>query len=134
VKCVVTGKPYKIYGYQGKQVRDNIHSYDLVNAFWHYFQNPRPGAVYNMGGSRHSNCSMLEAIGYAQERCARELSYEISEEARSGDHIWWISDVRKFRGDYPDWEYRYDLARIIEEITQGTLERLSAEATHASTF
>ncbi len=92
VKCVVTGRPYTIYGYKGKQVRDNIHSYDLVNAFWHFFQNPREGgAVYNMGGSRHSNCSMLEAIRMAEELCGRELNYTLSDEARSGDHIWWIS-------------------------------------------
>src|SRR5919202_2931128 len=95
VKCVVTGKPYTIYGYKGKQVRDNIHSYDLVNAFWHFHRDPRPGAVYNMGGSRHSNCSMLEAIRDAEELCGRELNYTLSDEARSGDHIWWISDVRR---------------------------------------
>jgi CDP-paratose 2-epimerase len=124
VKCVVTGRPYTIYGYKGKQVRDNIHSYDLVNAFWHFFQNPREGgAVYNMGGSRHSNCSMLEAIRMAEEMCGRELNYTLSEEARSGDHIWWISDVRRFRRDYPDWEYTYDTRRIMEEIVEATKER-----------
>jgi CDP-paratose 2-epimerase len=102
VKCVVTGRHYNIYGYKGKQVRDNIHSYDLVNAFWHFFQKPREGGVvYNMGGSRHSNCSMLEAIGVAEELCGRELDYTLTDDARSGDHIWWISDVRRFRRDYP---------------------------------
>ena len=124
VKCVVTGRPYTIYGYKGKQVRDNIHSYDLVNAFWHFFQAPKEGgAVYNMGGSRHSNCSMLEAISMAEELCERELNYTLSDDARAGDHIWWISDVRRFRHDYPGWNYRYDMNRILEEIVDATRER-----------
>lgn len=123
IKCVLTGKPYTIYGYQGKQVRDQIHSYDLVNAFWHFAQHPRPGAVYNMGGSRHSNCSMLEAIRYAEELCGQQLNYTLSDQARAGDHIWWISDVRKFQKDYPDWAYRYDQQKIIEEIVEATRER-----------
>jgi CDP-paratose 2-epimerase len=129
VKCVVTGRPYTIYGYRGKQVRDNIHSYDLVNAFWHFFQNPKEGgAVYNMGGSRHSNCSMLEAIRMAEDLCGRELNYTLSDEARSGDHIWWISDVRRFRRDYPDWEYAYDMRKIMEEIVAATRERAHVSA------
>jgi CDP-paratose 2-epimerase len=124
VKCVVTGRPYTIYGYKGKQVRDNIHSYDLVNAFWHFFQQPKEGGVvYNMGGSRHSNCSMLEAIRMSEELCGRELNYTLSDEARSGDHIWWISDVRRFRRDYPEWEYAYDMRKIMEEIVEATKER-----------
>ena len=125
IKCVMTGKTYTIYGYKGKQVRDNIHAYDLVNAFWHFAQNPKPGAVYNMGGSRHSNCSMLEAIEIAEEMCGRKLNYHLSDDARSGDHIWWISDVRRFQNDYPDWEYRYDLNAIIKEIVEATAERAS---------
>ena len=124
VKCIVTGKPYTIYGYKGKQVRDNIHSYDLVNAFWHFFQNPRRGAVYNMGGSRHSNCSVLEAISLAEEMCGRKLDYRLSDEARAGDHIWWISDVRKFSQDYPDWAYRYDLRTIVREIVEASQEKI----------
>lgn len=124
VKCTVTGKPYTIYGYKGKQVRDNIHSYDLVNAFWHFSQNPRPGAVYNMGGSRHSNCSVLEAIRHTEELCGRRLSYSLSDNARAGDHIWWISDVRSFQQDYPEWAYRYDLAKILQEIVAAAQERM----------
>lgn len=126
IKCVVTGKPYTIYGYKGKQVRDNIHSYDLVSAFWHFYQNPKVAAVYNMGGSRHSNCSMIEAIQYAQELCGEKLDYKLSDEARSGDHIWWISDVRGFRRDYPAWDYRYDMKKIMEEIVDATRERVHA--------
>ncbi|MDQ5844100.1 MAG: NAD-dependent epimerase/dehydratase family protein [Acidobacteriota bacterium] len=128
IKCVMTGKPYTIYGYKGKQVRDNIHSYDLVNAFWSFAQDPKPGAVYNMGGSRHSNCSVLEAIEYTEELCDRKLNFSLSDEARSGDHIWWISDVRRFQDDYPDWSYRYDLMAIIKEIVSATAERASTPA------
>jgi CDP-paratose 2-epimerase len=94
-----------------------------VNAFWHFIQKPIPGAVYNMGGSRHSNCSVLEAIGLIREYSGHSLEYTLSDEARSGDHIWWVSDVRKFQRDYPEWEYRYDLKRIVAEIVDATLER-----------
>jgi CDP-paratose 2-epimerase len=124
VKCAITGRPYTIHGYKGKQVRDNIHSYDLVNAFWQFFQSPKPGEVYNMGGSRHSNCSVLEAIDYIEELCGKKLDYTLSEEARSGDHIWWISDVRRFQKDYPNWNYQYNLRKILQEIIEATQERL----------
>ncbi|HYQ03639.1 MAG TPA: NAD-dependent epimerase/dehydratase family protein [Polyangiaceae bacterium] len=123
VKCVVTRKKYTIHGYKGKQVRDNIHSYDLVNAFWNFFEKPRAGAVYNMGGARHSNCSMLEAIQIAEELCGEKLDYSLSDQNRSGDHIWWVSDVRRFKADYPAWNFRYDLHAIISEIVAATQER-----------
>ena len=123
VKCIVIGRPYTIFGYKGKQVRDNIHSHDLVSAFWHFVENPRCGEVYNMGGGRHSNCSMLEAIHIAQRLADRELAYTLSDEARSGDHIWWISDVRKFQAHYPAWQYEYDIERILEEIVAATREK-----------
>lgn len=116
VKCVVNQKPYTIFGYKGKQVRDNIHSYDLVNAFWHFYQKPRVGEVYNMGGSRHSNCSMLEAIQMAEKFSGKTLNFKMSNDARSGDHIWYISDVRKFQNHFPGWKYKYSQERIIEEI------------------
>jgi len=123
-KCGVAGRKYTVFGYKGKQVRDNIHSYDLVNAFWHFYKKPRVGAVYNMGGSRHSNCSVLEAIDLVQEMTAKPFQYEISDQARSGDHIWWISDVRRFHNDYPEWAYRYDLKGILTEIVDAVRERL----------
>lgn len=129
VKCAVSGKRYTIYGYKGKQVRDNIHSSDLVNAFWHFFLSPKPGEVYNIGGSRHSNCSVIEAIGHIEELSGRELEYRLSDNARSGDHIWWISDVRKFQNDYPGWHYQYDLKRILQEIIEATEERLLSRQT-----
>jgi CDP-paratose 2-epimerase len=128
VKCILTGRRYTIYGYKGKQVRDNIHSHDLVTAFWEFFRNPRPGEVYNMGGSRHSNCSMLEAIGQASEICGRELDCVLTDQARSGDHIWWISDVRKFQLHYPGWKYEYDMTAILREIRDGIVERESGAA------
>ena len=115
-KCAVSGEPYTVFGYKGKQVRDNIHSYDLVNAFWHFVQNPRSGAVYNMGGSRHSNSSMLEAILACERLVGRPVNWTYSEENRKGDHVWWISDVRRFQADYPLWHYRYDNDEILAEI------------------
>ncbi len=119
MKCVVQGLPYTVLGYQGKQVRDNIHSFDLVNMFWHFFQAPRCGEVYNAGGSRHSNCSMLEAVALCEEIAGRKLATTYQDTARSGDHIWWISDVRKFQSHYPGWAYRYDLKAILQDIHRG---------------
>lgn len=116
MKCTATGKPYRVFGYKGKQVRDNIHSYDLVEAFWQFVQAPRSGEVYNLGGGRQSNCSMLEAIGLCEEISGRKLEWGYEENNRIGDHIWWISSVAKFQRHYPNWRYRYDLRRILEEI------------------
>ena len=123
VKCVVSGKRYTIFGYKGKQVRDNIHSFDLVNAFWEFFQKPKAGAVYNMGGSRHSNCSMLEAIALTEELSGKKLDYVLSDQARAGDHIWYVSDVRRFQADYPGWKYTYDQRALLKEIVDATRER-----------
>ena len=114
--CTVTGKPYRVFGYNGKQVRDNIHSADLVDAFAAFIRAPRVAEVYNIGGSRHSNCSMLEAIELCQEISGRQLTWKYEEANRIGDHIWWISDVRKFQAHYPDWKFRYGLREILEEI------------------
>jgi CDP-paratose 2-epimerase len=116
MRCCVEGRGYKIFGYKGKQVRDNIHAFDLVNMFWHFHENPRPGEVYNAGGSRHSNCSMLEAIEICQRISSRKLHFEYVEQGRIGDHIWYISDVRKFQRHNPNWAYRYDLNDILSEI------------------
>lgn len=118
VKCAVTETPYTIFGYGGKQVRDNIHSYDLVNAFWHFFQTPKPGAVYNMGGSRHSNTSVLEAIALIEKLTGKSIAYTVSDEVRAGDHQWWISDVRRFQKDFPQWKYRYQLEQTLSEMIE----------------
>ena len=116
VLCAVSGKPYTIFGYKGKQVRDNIHSRDLVEAFWHYFQAPKSAAVYNIGGSRHANVSILEAIDMIEALGGGRLRYQLSDQARSGDHIWYVSDVRRFQADYPRWQYTYDIQRTLREM------------------
>ena len=116
MKCAVSGRPYRVFGYKGKQVRDNIHSFDLVEAFVAFVRAPRVAEVYNIGGSRHSNCSMLEAIALCEEISGKKLAWEYVEDNRIGDHIWWISDVRKFREHYPEWNFRYGLREILEEI------------------
>ncbi len=123
VRCAVTGTPYTVFGYKGKQVRDNIHSHDLVTALWAFHRNPRSGAVYNIGGSRHSNCSVLEAITMIQEITGRELDYTLTDDNRSGDHIWWISDVRRFQADYPEWSYEFELRDIVEQIVEAASGR-----------
>lgn len=116
IKCIATGKKYTIFGYKGKQVRDNIHSFDLVNMFWHFHQKPRQGEVYNAGGGRHSNISMLEAIEKTEKILKKKAIYEYKETNRIGDHIWYISDVSKFKKHYPNWDYTYDIDAIIKEI------------------
>jgi CDP-paratose 2-epimerase len=116
MKCAVTGNRYTVFGYKGKQVRDNIHSYDLVNMFWHFYQNPRKGEVYNVGGSRFSHCSMLEAIETCNEITGNRVNWTYSEKNRRGDHIWWISDIRKFQNHYPAWQYKYGLKEIFQQI------------------
>ena len=116
VRCCITGRKYTIYGYKGKQVRDNIHSYDLVNAFYQFYQNPRIGEVYNMGGSRYSNVSMMEAIEIVQSITGKKLSCEYTDKSRIGDHKWWISNVAKFKTHYPQWGFTYDVPKIVEEI------------------
>jgi len=116
MKCTISGEHYTVLGYKGKQVRDNIHSYDLVNMFWHFYNNPLQGEVYNVGGSRFSNCSVLEAIKLGEEISGKKLNYSINGTNRIGDHIWWISDISKFKTHYPDWDFRYDLPGILTQI------------------
>jgi CDP-paratose 2-epimerase len=116
MKCAATGRPYTVFGHKGKQVRDNIHSYDLVNAIWHFARAPRSGAVYNMGGGRFANCSILEAIDLCQEISGGTLRWAYSEKSRVGDHIWWISDTSRFRADYPSFDLTYDLRRTLQDI------------------
>jgi len=116
IKSIATGSKYTIFGYKGKQVRDNIHSFDLVNMFWYFYQNPKKGEVYNAGGARNSNISMLEAITKAEKVLNKKAVYEYSEANRVGDHIWYISDVSKFKSHYPNWDFKYNIDDIIEEI------------------
>jgi CDP-paratose 2-epimerase len=123
MKCAITGQHYTIFGYKGKQVRDNIHSFDLVNMFWHFYQAPRTGEVYNAGGGRHSNCSMVEAITLCEEISGNKMNYKYVETNRIGDHVWWISDVQKFREHYPDWNWKWDLQATLVEMHQNMLNR-----------
>lgn len=124
MKCAITGEHYTIFGYKGKQVRDNIHSFDLINMFWHFYQNPRQGEVYNAGGGRFANCSMKEAIVICEEITGKKMNYSYSENSRVGDHIWYISDLSKFKNHYPDWNYKYDLTNTLEEIFNGLKSRI----------
>jgi CDP-paratose 2-epimerase len=123
VKCAVTGIPYTIFGYKGKQVRDNIHSWDLVNMFWNFYKKPRSGEVYNAGGSRFSNCSMIEAIDMCEQMTGKKMNVTYTQDNRVGDHIWYISDVRKFKSHYPEWNYKYTMKDILEQIHQALLLR-----------
>jgi CDP-paratose 2-epimerase len=116
MKCAILNEPYTIFGYKGKQVRDNIHSYDLVNMFWSFFKKPRQGEVYNAGGSRHSNCSMIEAIEICEKITGNSMNITYVNDNRIGDHIWYISDVTKFKNHYPNWNYKYDLDKTLVEM------------------
>ena len=125
MECTITSKPYTIFGYRGKQVRDNIHSSDLIAALDSFYRNPRSGEIYNIGGSRHSNCSMLEAISMCEQIAGKKLKYSYREENRSGDHMWYISDVSKFQQHYPAWRYDYDVPATLKEIYDNQVERLN---------
>lgn len=123
MKCAITGDHYTIFGYKGKQVRDNIHSYDLVNMFWHFYQNPKQGEVYNAGGGRFANCSMLEAIKLCEEITGKKMNFSYSETNRIGDHIWYISDLSKFKRDYPTWSWKYDLKATLAQMHENISQR-----------
>lgn len=123
MKCCVLGKPYTVFGYQGKQVRDNIHSSDLIACFHEFFLSPRRGEVYNMGGGRFSHASMLESIEMCETISGRKLNFTYSDQNRTGDHIWWVSNTRKFQTHYPNWRQRYDMQAILTEIHGAILER-----------
>lgn len=128
MRCAVTGAKYTVFGYKGKQVRDNIHSSDLVRAFDRFFENPRSGEVYNMGGGWLSNCSLLEAIHACEAITGRDMNWEYAPQNRKGDHIWYISDLGKFRAHYSDWNVRYDVPRILEQIFEENRDRWLAQA------
>jgi CDP-paratose 2-epimerase len=128
MKCTVTGEPYTIFGYGGKQVRDNIHAHDVVRAFAAFHAAPRPAAVYNLGGGRDSNVSMLEAIELCQKIAGRELDYTLSDAARIGDHRWWISEIQAFAEDYSDWRLTFGIEDVLRDIYQYNVERWTPTA------
>lgn len=120
VKCIITGRKYTVFGYKGKQVRDNIHAYDLINAFYNFYQNPKCGKVYNIGGSRHANVSIIEAVKKIEDISGLKAKIEYVDQNRIGDHIWYISDVSKFKTDHPKWQYTYDIDTTIEDICRNS--------------
>jgi CDP-paratose 2-epimerase len=128
MKCAVTGEPYTVFGYDGKQVRDNIHTSDVSNAMLEFYRAPRSAAVYNLGGGRDSNCSMLEAIAACERISGKEMDWTLSDQARMGDHRWWISDLSAFRADYPGWRLEYDLETTLREIHDANVEHWTAAA------
>jgi CDP-paratose 2-epimerase len=128
MQCTQTGKPYTVYGYKGKQVRDNIHSVDLIGAFYEFYKSPRSAEVYNIGGGRYSNCSMLEAIEYCEQIADKKLTWHYADKNRVGDHMWWISDNEKFRQHYPNWQQTYSVAQILEDIHAENCRRWAVEA------
>jgi CDP-paratose 2-epimerase len=123
MKCAVAGEPYTVIGYKGKQVRDNLHSFDLASAFWCFFERPRSAEVYNMGGGGHVNCSVLEAIALCEELTGRPIKRSYVDKNRVGDHIWWISDIRRFQSHYPEWRITYDLRAILADIQDAMRRR-----------
>jgi CDP-paratose 2-epimerase len=128
MKCTVTGDPYTIFGYKGKQVRDNIHAHDVVRAFSAFAASPKAAAVYNLGGGRASNVSMIEAIAKCQEISGRELDYTLSDEARIGDHQWYVSDFGAFEADYPGWQLTFGIDEVLRDIYEHNVEQWSAGA------
>ena len=130
MKCTVTGEPYTIFGYKGKQVRDNIHATDVVRAFHAFHRAPTASAVYNLGGGRSSNVSMLEAIAKCEEIAGRSLNYTLSDEARIGDHQWYVSDFSDFERDYPEWSLTHGIDDVLRESHEHNAERWLAA--HAS--
>jgi CDP-paratose 2-epimerase len=127
MKCAVKGIPYRVYGYKGKQVRDNIHSHDLLRAFDEFRKAPGVGECFNIGGGRASNCSMLEAITLCEEIVDRPMNWTYVEEPRVGDHIWWISDISKFRNRYVNWDITRDIRWILTDIFESNKHRWLAE-------
>ncbi len=132
MRCVMAGKPYTVYGYKGKQVRDAIHSQDLIAAFEQFFRAPRVAELYNIGGGRYSNASVLEAITLSEQIAGEELDWTYDEANRIGDHIWWIGDNSYFQSHYPEWKLEYDVRRILEEMHEANADRWRRPAGRAT--
>jgi CDP-paratose 2-epimerase len=123
MRCAATGDGYTVFGYAGKQVRDNLHSSDLIRAFLDFHGAPKSAAVYNMGGGRVSSCSVLEAISLCEEITERPLNWHLEERARVGDHRWWISDLREFCAEYPSWTIEHNVKGILSEIYEHNVDQ-----------
>ncbi len=118
VKASLKINKYNLIGYKGKQVRDNLHSFDLVNCFWQFYKKPRFGEVYNIGGGRYSNCSIIEALDLIEEIAKIKVKRKILKSPRVGDHIWYISDTSKFKKHYPKWKQKYNTKKILKELIE----------------
>ncbi len=128
MQCTMIGAPYRVYGYGGKQVRDAIHSSDLIACFDHVHRVAasgveRCGEVYNIGGGRYSNCSVLEAIALCEDITGRSLDWTYVDDNRIGDHIWWIGDNTRFAEHHPGWELKYDVPSILTEMHEANRDR-----------
>ena len=115
-ESAIKKKTYSIIGYKGKQIRDNLHSFDLVNCFWEFYKKPRKGEIYNIGGGRYSNCSILEALQIVEKIKNIKIKKKFYNLPRVGDHIWYISNLNKFQKHYPGWKQEYDNKKIIKEL------------------
>jgi CDP-paratose 2-epimerase len=122
MRCTVSGDPYTIFGYKGKQVRDNIHAHDVVRAFAAYAAAPKAASVYNLGGGRSSNVSMIEAIAKCEGISGCKLAYSLSDDARIGDHQWYVSDFGAFEADYPDWQLTFGIDEVLRDIYEQNVE------------
>jgi CDP-paratose 2-epimerase len=127
MRCAATGASYTVFGYKGKQVRDNLHCADLISCFYEFYLHPRSGEAYNMGGGRFSNCSMLESIAMCEEIAGRKLNWTYVDDNRIGDHIWWISSTRKFSRHYPEWKQKHNVTSILQEIYDKNVDRWALE-------
>ena len=116
VKASLKTKKYFLIGYKGKQVRDNIHSHDLVSCFWEFYKKPRVGEVYNIGGTKFSNCSIIEALNYLEKKVKIKIKKIFKKQNRIGDHIWYVSSMKKFKRHYPKWNQKYDTKKILNEL------------------
>jgi len=124
----VSGLPYTVFGYKGKQVRDNIHAHDVIRAFDAFARNPRPGEVYNLGGGRENSVSMLEAIAKLESLTGKKINWTYKEANRIGDHICYISDLRKLRAHFPEWDITHSLDEILEEMVRAENDMKMASA------
>ena len=124
IKSIINKKKYYIFGYKGKQVRDNIHSFDVANAFYHFIKKPQIGGkVYNLGGGRDNSCSILEAIEQIEDISGQKSFYEIRKKNRIGDHIWWITDNKSFKRDYPKWKIKINLKSSLKNMINQEINR-----------
>jgi CDP-paratose 2-epimerase len=131
IKCNLEGREYKVYGYKGKQVRDNIHSEDVAAMMHEFYKNPRRGEVYNLGGGKSNSCSIWEAFQITEEITGKKQRYAYVEQNREGDHICYYSDLRKIRAHFPAWGITHCLRRTIEEIAASWTARTVMVASHS---